>query len=629
VDIEIGSYQLREPIGEGASATVYRAVAPDGTEVALKRLLDVDSAALEREVAALSRVQHPNLVKLLDHGVDASRGAFVVTELVRGKTLREHGRGRRLPPGLALALVDPLLCAVGALHAAGIVHRDLKPENVVVADDGRVVLIDLGVSRATAGTATTSEGAVTGTLPYVSPERIDGVRASPASDVWALATILFELIAGERPFARPRTSDELAAIAATEAPSLGHRDRRVGVALSDVLAKALARDPSQRPRDAEALLRALRKAVPSVRNDVLARWLVAKDDVEHELARTAAAGLANEARAFASRRESFRALAAIDSALAYTPDDPELAALTETIAAMPLRAPVVRRIARLAVPALLVVAAAVFLQTRSPPATIAPTPVASRAPSNHPDFTPIPSARIPNATLVHGGARERDELARVVRRLRRTPNDSSLLVRQADLLVSIGRLRDAHRVLLAALATAPNDLRILRSLGALYDRLDAMDRALPVFVRLTERAPNDANAWVDRSFAEADDSARLAAVDRSLAISPRHARALRRRCSLLAHLERDDAVRSCDVAVAASPGDAFALADRAAARTRVGDLAGARADIDRAISIRADDPSFFLSRSFIDAAVGDPEAARLDRARACELGREDACSVTP
>ena len=134
----LGPYTLLERIGQGGFSEVYR-VRRDGADYVAKILsldgFEAEPAALtrfEREIEVFGCVAYPNLIELVDHGVDPMRGAYLVTPLIVGMTLRDLAARRPLPPESALLLMEPVFDAVGALHHAGIVHRDLKPENVMV-----------------------------------------------------------------------------------------------------------------------------------------------------------------------------------------------------------------------------------------------------------------------------------------------------------------------------------------------------------------------------------------------------------------------------------------------------------------------------------------------------------------
>ena len=177
--IELGPYQLLERIGEGGSGQIYRATGPTGL-VAIKLLgpaSDLDEAArarFARELATLGQIQHPHLVRLLDHGFDDELGPYLVLELLAGADLRALCAGRALCPEAALLLLRPIVAATVALHAAGFVHRDLKPENAIAGPDGAITVIDLGLAWREGMTRHTDTGAAVGSVGYMAPEQIEG-----------------------------------------------------------------------------------------------------------------------------------------------------------------------------------------------------------------------------------------------------------------------------------------------------------------------------------------------------------------------------------------------------------------------------------------------------------------------
>src|SRR3954467_6976562 len=150
-------------------------------------------ARFNREARAAARLSHPDVVAVYDQGADDGH-VFLVMEYVPGSTLRDVIREKgRLAPGEAVAVMDHVLAALGAAHAAGLVHRDVKPENVLVTPDGRVKVADFGLARAIAGTTLTSDdSALLGTAAYVAPEQVrDGV-ADARSDVYSAGILFFE-----------------------------------------------------------------------------------------------------------------------------------------------------------------------------------------------------------------------------------------------------------------------------------------------------------------------------------------------------------------------------------------------------------------------------------------------------
>src|SRR3954471_19714352 len=189
--IRIADYELFERLGEGGAGQVYRAVDRAGTSVAIKLLgpaadLDPDAAhaRFRREVEILKVLDHPALVSLLDHGFDDELGPYLVMPLVPGQTLRHVIAGAKLCPEAALLVLEPVASAVAALHERSLIHRDLKPENVMIAPDGRVVVVDLGLAWGPDLSRHTAEGTAVGSVPYMSPEQIEGSGVGTAADIW-------------------------------------------------------------------------------------------------------------------------------------------------------------------------------------------------------------------------------------------------------------------------------------------------------------------------------------------------------------------------------------------------------------------------------------------------------------
>src|SRR3954468_21320231 len=158
-------------------------------------------ARFNREARAAAGLNHPDVVSVYDQGTDDGH-PFLVMEYVPGHTLRSVLRERlRLSPGEALAVMDHVLAALAAAHAAGLVHRDVKPENVLVTPDGRVKVADFGLARAAAGaTVTAATGPIIGTAAYLAPEQVRDGTSDARSDVYAAGVMLFELLTGRQPF---------------------------------------------------------------------------------------------------------------------------------------------------------------------------------------------------------------------------------------------------------------------------------------------------------------------------------------------------------------------------------------------------------------------------------------------
>jgi predicted Ser/Thr protein kinase len=249
-DVIAGRYRLEARLGSGGGGTVWRCRDDQlGATVALKIVAPgADIERWRREVAMARRIADRHVCRVHDLG-ETPELRFVTMELVEGTSLRDRMR-RGILAGEARALFAQVVAGAAAIHAAGIVHRDLKPENVVVAADGRAVIVDFGLARepGPGGPAVTHTGVVVGTPRYMSPEQAAGEAVDARSDVWALGLIGHELWTGRLP----------APVAADADRELGRAIAPRGVAA--VIGRCLALDPDARYPDARHLQAALAAA---------------------------------------------------------------------------------------------------------------------------------------------------------------------------------------------------------------------------------------------------------------------------------------------------------------------------------------------------------------------------------
>ena len=263
-----GRYWLLEPHAMGGMASVWRAV--DGRTsdtVAIKRLhphLVADEGArarLEREAATLAGIRHPNVVAVRELLLDTDDPALVL-DFVEGRSLADRLASDRgpLPLGEALAIAVAVADGLASVHAAGIVHRDVKPANILLGRDGVVRLTDFGIAVGLEdATALTAADGVVGTLRYLAPERLTGAPATPATDVWGVGAILYELLAGQPAFPAGTVAERVAA----SVDDLS-RPAASDAATWTVLARALAAAPDDRYPDGAALAQGIR-ALPAFR----------------------------------------------------------------------------------------------------------------------------------------------------------------------------------------------------------------------------------------------------------------------------------------------------------------------------------------------------------------------------
>lgn len=263
----LGVYLVKELLGEGGMGRVFLAEhTVVERQVAIKRLLPElasipDAHALFlREARIAGAIRHPNLLEIYDFGYDPEGRPYFVMELAGGGTLAERLAHGPLLPSQALDLAIGVTEALAAVHAAGYLHRDLKAENVMLArDDRRLVpkLIDFGVARRLDAASEPDDGVV-GTPRMMAPEQIARDRVDARTDLWGIGVLLYELLAGQTPFA-PRGSvrEELLAIV-TEPPR--PLPDTVHPAVRAIVEACLAKDPDDRPASAAALAADVRAA---------------------------------------------------------------------------------------------------------------------------------------------------------------------------------------------------------------------------------------------------------------------------------------------------------------------------------------------------------------------------------
>ncbi|GAC1440534.1 MAG: Stk1 family PASTA domain-containing Ser/Thr kinase [Mycobacteriales bacterium] len=272
-----GRYRLDRPVARGGMATVYTA-----TDTRLDRVVAVKVmrpalaedpdfvARFAREARAAARLSSPEVVAVHDQGTDPTTNtAYLVMEYVAGRTLRDVIRdGGPLSPSRALSLLEPVLRALSAAHAAGLVHRDVKPENVLLGDDGRVKVADFGLARAVeTSNLTATTGLLIGTVAYLAPEQVEKGYADPRTDVYAAGILLWEMLTGTPPYDGDSPLSVAYRHVNDDVPPPSAVVQGIPPAVDALAVKATRRDPSQRPADGGAFLAeviAVRATLPRV-----------------------------------------------------------------------------------------------------------------------------------------------------------------------------------------------------------------------------------------------------------------------------------------------------------------------------------------------------------------------------
>ncbi len=262
----IGPYHVRDLIGKGGMAEVYRAVHRDGSEAALKALLrtrlgERDKVkAFEVEIAQMRRLNHPAIPKVLHDGVIDNRPCFIM-DFINGDTL--HALVTRKEPLPGAALVRTVVDIVAYLHGMDLVHNDLKLENMILSPEGQVSLVDFGSVREVRNRVITAfflrkSGSLFGTATYLAPELIHGKPPTTESDVYALGVCAYMLLAGRPPFDAASQSGRLKAHLMQAPPSIRSFLPQLPSAVASVIDSCLAKDPDRRPRNATDLRDALK-----------------------------------------------------------------------------------------------------------------------------------------------------------------------------------------------------------------------------------------------------------------------------------------------------------------------------------------------------------------------------------
>ena len=270
--VTIKGYRMLKPLGSGGMSEVFLAQRErDGLEVALK-ILDTqsndDPSFLNRfiqEYALLEQINHRNVARIFDHGF-SDEHAFITMEYFSHGDIRQR-MVKGMSPFDSLAVILQVALALSQIHALGIVHRDVKPDNLMLRADGSVALIDFGVAKHAQQLEHTQHGQIVGSPYYMSPEQAAGLPVSPASDIYCLGVIFFEMISGYRPFVAEQLEVLLYKHIHTPPPRLESKFSE----FQELMDLTLHKDPAQRFASAQAIVEYITVRWPTILRLIEAR----------------------------------------------------------------------------------------------------------------------------------------------------------------------------------------------------------------------------------------------------------------------------------------------------------------------------------------------------------------------
>src|SRR4051812_41900792 len=262
----VGDYRIESILGIGGMGRVYRAIAPDGTPVALK-LVKIDLAGdqifrrrFDREVRIALRVTHPNVVPFVDAGEEDGI-PFLVQKLITQGTLEDRLRSQGpFDVEATVRLAVEVAAGLDAVFAAGLVHRDVKPANILLDEEGTAHITDFGLSKDLQGSVLTRPGQALGSMDYMAPEQIRGDAVTAATDVYALGCVMFEALTGAPPFASRTGMHVLWAHLQDDPPDLAQERPDLPPAVVAVIRRALEKSPVKRPQTAGEFARDFQEA---------------------------------------------------------------------------------------------------------------------------------------------------------------------------------------------------------------------------------------------------------------------------------------------------------------------------------------------------------------------------------
>jgi predicted Ser/Thr protein kinase len=338
---QIGRYRILEQLGQGGMSVVYKGfdTALD-REVAVKVLhahlagKEESRRRLAREAKAVARLHHPNILEIFDFAAADAEQAYIVTEYIRGHTLRHYAEsGGFEPPEIAAMVIHEVASALAEAHEMGILHRDLKPENVMVREDGVIKLMDFGIAKIIdRDDRMTMTGALVGSPAHMAPEIIEGEESGPEADVFSLGTMLFYFATGRLPFSAPNTTATLKKILDGAYDDPRQLVSTLSDDLAEIIATCLSRQASSRYSNGRKLQVALRDYLESVglgSTEELSAFFADPATYRKALVPRLCDALVKKAEVLLAEQRHARAVAAINQVLALDSSNARALALLQ------------------------------------------------------------------------------------------------------------------------------------------------------------------------------------------------------------------------------------------------------------------------------------------------------------
>jgi serine/threonine protein kinase len=264
----VGSYKIESELGEGGMGRVFKAAGPDGASVAIKTVKgemaddEIFLKRFRREAEVAQRIDHPNVVSVIETG-EFEGLPWAAQRFIAGGSLEERlDKWGALDLHQVIAIFKQVAGGLDVLHENGLIHRDLKPGNILVDERGTPYIADFGLAKdhQNEGTVLTRPGQALGSMDYMAPEQIRGEEVGPATDVYALACMLVELLTGRPPFADRVGMRIMWAHLQDPPPHPSDQKADIPRPVGDAILKGLAKDPEDRPQSATEFMRLVEEA---------------------------------------------------------------------------------------------------------------------------------------------------------------------------------------------------------------------------------------------------------------------------------------------------------------------------------------------------------------------------------